>query len=271
MLHVLKSRWMVACLSALALEGAITTARAAIINLGDTFTPTGADYTITAVQGITSSNPLGVTGTSQVNLNFEYAGVYGVTYQSTGTGGVTQNGISLYNNGLTSGIQSVGLKIQYNSLVTASSVNVTMADFDMKNASAWGPNQKARPEITLFGASGNVIGVADDSAILANITSFTTANDGTITVNLGGLLKTLGQADQSISGYLLSASNFSGEIFQGKITDDPFMLVNAGGGTPGTSVPETSTFLPLLMVLGTVVGGHRIRRKISGTEEPAHS
>jgi hypothetical protein len=47
----------------------------AVIQLGNPYTPAGANFQITAVQGIDASNPLGKTGFSpQVNHDFEFQG-----------------------------------------------------------------------------------------------------------------------------------------------------------------------------------------------------
>jgi len=236
-----------------------------VVNLGTTYTPAGANYTITAVQGIDAANPLGIGGASpQVNQNFEFTGSIAVSYQNS-SGGLSADAISLYNNGTTSGIQSNGLRFQYNSQVTASSVTVTLQDFDTKSA-AWGASQKAEPAITLFGANGAVLGTATPAQILASNPTFSTTNDGTFNINLGSLLGAMGQSSNTaIGGYLLSAANFSGETFQGSTTDDGYEFVSAGNGTPVNpppSVPESSAFLPLLLVLGVAIGGPAIRRRL---------
>jgi len=234
-----------------------------VVDLGSTYTPAGANYTITAVQGIDASNPLGISGVSpQVLQNVEFAGSIGVGYvQSNGT--VNQaSGLNIYNNGTTAGIQSTGLNVKYNSAVTASSINVVTEDFDIKSGGAFGTAGKAEPQITLFGANGAVIGTASPTQILASNPTFSSTNDGTYSINLGSVLNALGQSsDTSISGYLLSAPNLTGTL-QGPNTNDPYFLVSTTNGAPPPAVPETSAFLPLLLVLGVVIGGPAIRRRM---------
>lgn len=248
----------VASLAAVAVLASANMVHAAVIDLGSPFTPAGANYTITAVQGIDAANPLGNSGLSPtVNQNFEFPGVYGVNYQNN-AGGVSQGGLSLYNNGPGGGIQSTGLRVDYNTLVSASSVNITVEDFDIKNNTAWGSTSKARPNITLLGAGGVVIGTATPDQVLPNLVAAGGGSD-IWNVNLGGLLSTMGLANQSVSGYLLSAANYAGNVFQGPTTDDPYLLVNAGNGIP--VIPETSSFLPLLGVLGVAMVAPKLRRK----------
>src|SRR4051812_29047611 len=66
---------------------------------GNPFRPTGANFTITAVQGISDANPQGVSGVSpQVNRDFEFQGTTGVSYD-TGGGHLTDFGLGLYTSG----------------------------------------------------------------------------------------------------------------------------------------------------------------------------
>src|SRR5258708_34301257 len=62
--------------------------------VGNNYSPTGSDFSISALQGIDSSNVLGTSG-AQVNLNFEMNPSIGVTYDS-GNGQLTDFGLDLY-------------------------------------------------------------------------------------------------------------------------------------------------------------------------------
>jgi hypothetical protein len=256
-----------ASLAAVVIFATANSSHASVIDLGATYAPAGANYTISAVQDINAANPAGVSGLGSglfINQNVENYGALGVTY-TVGSGAVSaQPGINLYNNGLTAGIQSTGLLYSFTPAggVAASSASVTLLDFDMKSATAYGANTKAQPQISLFTPGGTMLGTASSATILTNST-FSTVKDGSLTVNMGTLLGAIGLSDQAIGSYLISAANFSGaSLKQFTTANDPFFVGSASNGTPLTAVPEASALWPLLGVLGLVVVGPRLRRKL---------
>ena len=251
-----------ASVAAFAASAGVNSVQAAVIDLGASLTPTGANYTIYAVQDINAGNPTGVMNLGPglfINQNVEYAGALGVTY-TVGSGAVSQQpGINLYNNGLTAGIQSTGLLYKFDTGIAASTAGVTLLDFDMKDATAYGASTKAQPQISLFTTGGTLIATIDPTTILQNST-FTKDNDGSLTVNMGTLLNAASLPDQIIGSYIISAANFPGaSLQQFKTANDPFFVGPATGGIP--TVPEPSSFLPLLGVLGMVIAGPKLRRK----------
>src|SRR6185369_9094593 len=104
----------------------------AVVILGQPYNPGGtANFTISAVQGIDAANPLGKTGFNPaVNKDFEFQNAIGVSYDK-GNGSRTDFGLGLYA-GPGNVTQSTGLRIDYNTLVSASSIIVTVEDFDIK-------------------------------------------------------------------------------------------------------------------------------------------
>src|SRR2546428_10793503 len=73
---------------------ASSSANAGVDRLGTPFTPAGANFSIVALQGI-DGNPIGGTGSPQVNLNFEFPAVLGATIDQGG-GKLKDFGIGLY-------------------------------------------------------------------------------------------------------------------------------------------------------------------------------
>ena len=81
-----KSQIVTRTLGALGMAAALAVSASAQqgMRVGNPYTPTGADYSITALQGIDSANPLGETlAGTQVNINFEDTPSIGVTYQQS--------------------------------------------------------------------------------------------------------------------------------------------------------------------------------------------
>ncbi len=256
-----------ASLAAFAAFAGVNSAHATVIDLGSSLRPAGANYTIYAVQDINAANPTGVMNVGPglfINQNVEYTGALGVTY-TVGSGSVSKEpGMNLYNNGLTAGIQSTGLLYKFDTGIAASTAGVTLLDFDMKAPTAYGSTAKAQPQVTLFSTSGAIIATIDPQTILHN-SVFTKDNDGSLTINMGTLLNALGLPDQTIGSYIISAADYAGaSLQQFRTADDPFFVGPATGGIP--SVPEPSSFLPLLGVLGMVIAGPKLRRKFVVTE-----
>jgi hypothetical protein len=208
---------------------------------GNPFRPTGANYTLTAVQGINPSVPLGATGVSpQVNRDFEFQGSTGVSYD-TGGGTLKDFGLGLYTDSAGK-TQSTGLLTTYDSLVTASSVTITVEDFDIKAGKDTSFNSgKVEPGIVIFGTNHSILASLTPAQIfpllVANNSVPSGASGDTWDLNFGALLNSIHLADQNISGFLLYADQSNGE----KASSDPYLLVSIGNGIP--TVPEPGTYM----------------------------
>jgi hypothetical protein len=226
-------------LLALALAIAGPNAHATFLR-GQPFSPTGADFQISAVQGINASQPTGATGFHpQVNGDFEFKDSIGVSYDD-GTGKLKDFGIGLYQDAAKS-TQSTGLMVTYNQLVKASSVTITIEDFDIQaGKDTFFNSKKVEPSITLFGPGGSVFAQLSPTQIFPYMTQNTTAGSKSTDVwdlNFGAVLSGLHLADGPISGFLLSADMTNGE----QANSDPYLLVAVGSGIP--EVPEPANYV----------------------------
>ena len=224
-----------ALLAAGALVVASSSANAVLLQ-GNPFIPAGANFQIFALQGIDSSTPTGKTGFSpQVNRDFEFAGATGVSYDQ-GNGHLTDFGLGLYFNAQQQ-VQSTGLNIQFNGLVNASSVNITVEDFDIKLGATFFNPQKVEPGILILGPNKTVIASASPTDIFGNLTPHSGKTSDVWDINLGQLLTTLKMSDTAISGYILYADATGGE----RPNSDPYLLVSAGNGI--VVVPEFGNYI----------------------------
>ena len=231
-------------LVAAALAGAGSTANAVVL-LGNPYTPTGADYQITALQGIDASHPMGQSGFNpQVNHDFEFDGSTGVSYD-TGGGTLKDFGLGLYN-GANNAVQSTGLRIDYNSLVTASSVVVTIEDFDIKAGhDTFFNSGKVEPTLLLLGANNSIFAQANPTDIFSALSPVSGGGKADVwDLNFQQLLSNLNIADGAISGFILGADMAHGE----KPNSDPYLLVSVGSGIP--VIPEASTYAGGLFGIG---------------------
>src|SRR5690349_11399874 len=158
---------------------------------GQPFTPNGADFSMSAVQGIDASHPTGQTGFSpQVNGDFEFKDSIGVSYDQGG-GKLKDFGIGLYQDS-SKNTFSTGLRINYNQLVQASSVTITIEDFDIQAGKDTFFNpKKVEPSITLFGPNGSVFATLNPQQIFPYMTPNTTAGSKSTDVwdlNFGAVL-----------------------------------------------------------------------------------
>ena len=232
----------------------------AVVLLGQPYNPGGdANFTISAVQGIDASNPLGNTGFEpQVNKDFEFDGAIGVSYD-TGGSKLTDFGLGLYAGpgGVT---QSTGLRIDYTSLVTASSISVTVEDFDIKAGKDKFFNpQKVEPTLLLLGANNTIFAKADPTALFSALTPVTAApgqaKDDTWRIDFSKVLQNLNLADGEISGFILGADMAAGE----KPNSDPYLLISVGNGIP--AVPEADTYMVGLFGIGVAFASARKLKK----------
>jgi hypothetical protein len=214
------------------------TARATFLR-GQPFTPTGANFTMTAVQGINAGNPNGTTTGPQVNGDFEFQNSIGVSYND-GSGHLKDFGLGLYQD-QNHATQSTGMLINYNQLVQASSVTITIEDFDIQAGhDTFFKTGKVEPSITLFGPGGSVFATLNPTAIFNNMTVNTTTGNNNTDVwdlNFGKVLASMHLADGPISGFLLYADALNGE----QNNSDPYLLVSVGNGIP--QVPEPANYV----------------------------
>jgi hypothetical protein len=225
-------------IAALVLAFALASSAHATFLRGQPFTPTGANFTITAAQGIDASHPAGNTSLKpQVNGDFEFKDSIGVSYDD-GTGKLKDFGIGLYQDPAKN-TESTGLRINYNSLVQASSVTITIEDFDINTGDTFFKTGKVEPSITLFGPGGTVFANLTPTDIFKNMTLNTTTGKNTDVwdLNFGKVLTSMKLADGPITGFLLYADALNGE----QNNSDPYMLVAVGNGIP--QVPEPANYL----------------------------
>jgi hypothetical protein len=191
------------------------------------------------VQGINPSHPTGTSGFHpQVNGDFEFKDSIGVSYD-TGTGTLKDFGIGLYQDSAHNTF-STGLMINYNQLVLASSVTITVEDFDITAGhDAFFKSDKVEPGIILFGPGGSIFASLTPAQIFPYLTPNTStgAHADVWDLNFGAVLSGLHLADGPISGFLLYADMNDGE----RANSDPYLLVAVGPGIP--QVPEPATYL----------------------------
>ena len=212
---------------------------------GQPFTPAGANFSMSAAQGIDASHPNGVSSFHpQVNGDFEFKNSIGVSYDD-GTGKLKDFGIGLYQDQAHNTV-STGLMINYNQLVNASSVTITIEDFDIQAGhDTFFKTGKVEPSITLFGPGGTVFANLNPTAIFNNMTVNTTTGNNTDVwdLNFGKVLTSMHLADGPITGFLLYADALNGE----QNNSDPYLLVAIGNGIP--QVPEPANYVAAIAAI----------------------
>lgn len=243
--NLISKQAMLPALVAGVLALAISNANATV-QLGNPYTPAGADYTITAKSGINSTNGSGGTSAgAQVNSDFEFKGTLGVTY--TNGGKVTDFGVGIYSSG--GSTFSTGLQVMYHQPVIASSATVTLADFDLKsNAAFFNPNKVESSVLVFSGANTFSFDPTQVFAALTNTTGPT--GEDYWNLNFGTLLSNSGQnPNMAINGFLLYADSANGE----KVPSDPYFITSIGGIVP---VPEPSTYIGGLAIVALLIAAH---------------
>lgn len=217
------------CASAVAL--AFSASVSAQTRQGNPYVPTGANYTITGVQGISDANPMGTTNGAQVNTDFEFKPSIGVTY-SQSNGSLKDFGIGLYQAAGTTAA-STGLRIDYNGPSDANTAEVTVMDFDIKSLQDGFKAKKVAPAMVILGTGGAVLATATPTDILHNMVAVPGEKD-TWTVNIGRVLASKGVQATTVNGVLLHADAKNGESTK----SDPYLLKSASNPT---QVPEPAT------------------------------
>lgn len=231
---------------------ALVTANAnATVQLGNPYTPSGASYTITAKQGVNSTNGSGGTSAgASVNQDFEFKGTLGVSYTAPGAknGGLTDFGIGLYTSG--GSTFSTGLEVTLHQPSIASSVTVTLADFDLSSTATFFKPRKVESSVLVY--SGATTFSFDPAQVFAALTNTTGPNgsEDYWNLNFGTLLANAGQSSSTaINGFLLYADSRNGE----KNPSDPYFITSISGMT---AVPEPSTYIGGLALVALLVGAH---------------
>lgn len=221
-------------LGAIAVAGAASAAGKGTI-VGPSYTPSGADFSIFAFDGITASNPLGTA--SNVVLNFEDSPSIGATYTDN-KGKDTEFGIGLYQtgSGKNGAAASTGLMVQYNTLVSASSANLTVQDFDINSLSQGFKTGKVEPAMLIYGANNTLLASATPAQILASMTAVGNAKNDIWNINLGSVLSSAHASSSQVSKVLLYADSMNGE----KSNSDPYTMVSVGNAQP---VPEPMSLI----------------------------
>ena len=282
---------------AFALAISCASLNAAEQNLGSVFTPAGANFSLTALQGVTPDAST-ITGSSTAGAQVSIGGelqTTGAPAQPTGFGvsvvGTNgqlnfnnQQGLALYQPNGANTVAADGLLIGYTGAVTASSVTLTLADFDLNihnvtagttaAAALTANNQpvsflhdKVSPQILIQTAGGTVINVdpiSNASSVILKSLQFagTQFNADTWTLNIGTLLNSLGlKPNTAITSIDLTESNNpvfdnnNGQPQAIATNGDPYFLIAASNGTV---VPEPSTIA--LIICGSVMGAtYRVR------------
>lgn len=208
------------------------------------YRPAGGNVSIYGLQDITASNPFG--SAASVALNFEFNPSIGVAYTDT-KGKVVDWGLGVYQKDKNSGFVSTGLSVNYDSLVRASTADLTLMDFDIKDKSGGFRAKKVTPLISLFGANDQLIGTATSDQILRTMTAANTGfKEDSWNLNLGSLLSNMGKSDTAISKVLLFADANSQ---QGK-KSDPYTLMSVGKAQP---VPEPASMLAMALGCGLFI------------------
>jgi hypothetical protein len=225
-------------------------ANAGVTRHGSPFIPSGANFSITALQGINGS-PLGGTGSPEVNTDFEFTPSIGVTIDQGG-GKKKDFGIGLYEDSAHN-IQSTGLEVLFNQPILASTATATVEDFDIQaGKDTFFKTNKVEPRLLLLGPGNSILGSATPADIFPNLVPVSgPAKDDTWNINFAGLINTLHLADTPINGFVLFADTAAGE----RPSSDPYLLIAVGG----PAVPEPSTGL-LLIVSGALATLFHSRR-----------
>jgi len=209
-------------------------ATATVTLLGNPYTPPGADYSISAIQGLDLNTGNGSGGSPQVNLGFEFDDGLGVSYTDQNNH-LTHFGLGLYS-GAQNQFLTTAMHIQYNTLVNPDSITVRLEDFDIHANATFFNAHKVEPGVLILGANNTILANAlptDVWAALSNVAGG--QHDDVWDLSLGTLVSNL-NLQGPISGFILYADRTAGE----RPNSDPYFLVSAGNGIP--VIPEPATY-----------------------------
>ena len=231
-------------------------AKTSVTDLGQAYTPPGANFSISALQGIDANGGGGTTNGASVIQNFETVSTYGVSYTDS-KNKVQDFALGIYGTAgkgphQAGSIFSTGLEVDYFQPVLASSTSFVLTDFDLKSGASGFLSNKVEPSLLLLNTDGSIFASATPAQIFPNLTAVADPLGGNggdwYNLNTAGLLSTLGQADGAIGGVILYADQSNGE----KVGSDPYQLYSVGNGT--TVVPEPgSGFLVVVIGCGVLL------------------
>jgi hypothetical protein len=221
---------------------AASSANGAVTLLGNPYTPTGADFSIHAIQGLDLSTGNGSGGSPQVNLGVEFDDGLGVSYTDQNNH-LRNFGLGLYsaqNQTLTT-----GLRIQYTSLINPSSLTVRLEDFDLSATDTFFKPNKVEPGMLILGANNTILGNALPTDIWSALSVVHRPNgqfQDVWELNFAQVLANLHlQQNTPINGFILYADRTAGE----QANSDPYFLVSVGNGIP--VIPEPATYFAGIM------------------------
>jgi hypothetical protein len=214
------------------LVAAAPTVHAVVTLLGNPYTPTGANFSIYAVQGLDLS-----TGNGSGGVEFDDG--LGVSY-SQPNGNLTNFGLGLYSDPQHQ-IQTTGLRVQYNTLVDPFSLTLRLEDFDLGANDPFFRSDKVEPGILLLGANNTILANALPTDIWSALTVVPGGKGGkgfsdVWDLSFTQLFANLNLQNTPIRGFILYADQTRGE----RPNSDPYFMVSAGNGMP--AIPEPPTY-----------------------------
>lgn len=218
---------------------AASSANAVVTLLGNPYTPSGANFSIYAVQGLDLSTGNGSGGNPQVNRGVEFDDGLGVSY-SQPNGNLTHFGLGLYSDAQHQ-VQTTGLRVQYNTLVDPFSLTLRLEDFDLGANDTFFKSDKVEPGILLLGANNTILANALPTDIWSALSVVPGGKGGkgfsdVWDLSFTQLFANLNLQNTPISGFVLYADQTRGE----RPNSDPYFLVSAGNGIP--AIPEPPTY-----------------------------
>ncbi|MGH8099909.1 MAG: hypothetical protein ACREIW_01330 [Chthoniobacterales bacterium] len=217
---------------------AVSSANAVVTLLGNPYTPSGANFSIYAIQGLDLSTGHG-SGSPQVNRGLEFDDGLGVSY-SQPNGNLTHFGLGLYSDAQHQ-TQTTGLRVQYNTLVDPFSLTLRLEDFDLGANDTFFKPDKVEPGILLLGANNTILANALPTDIWSALSVVPGGKGGkgfsdVWDLSFTQLFANLNLQNMPISGFVLYADRTRGE----RTPSDPYFLVSAGNGIP--AIPEPPTY-----------------------------
>lgn len=227
------------------------------IELGQPYTPTGENYSITALQNLT---PLTLDGGTSVganpNVNLGFQGGFGVRYTNS-YGSLTDFGIGLYDASCAPGIQtaSTGLNIAFDHLVYSRGLSATVGGFGLNEFSTDAAPDRVAPTISIYGNGGSLLGNFSTADIIAgHAVQLLTSHDPIAQTDLWRLnLDALVGGNTFISGFTLGADTHNANGCPMVVPSNPYYFVAVNGGDCAMVPEPGSAFLILTAGLGTLI------------------
>lgn len=230
---------------------------AAPIELGQPYTPTGENYSITALQNLTPLTlDYGISSGANPNVNLGFQGGFGVRYTNA-DGVLTDFGIGLYDACCAPGIQvaSTGLNITFDHLVYSHGLSATLGSFGLNEFSTDAAPDRVAPTISIYGDGGSLLGNFSTADILADhAIQLLSSHDPIAQTDLWRLnLDALVGSNTMISGFTLGADTHNGGGSLMAVPSNPYYFVSASGGDCAMIPEPGSAFLILTAGLGALI------------------